>query len=157
MVRKKQAFLLVDQHAWGGDLCLPHLPKGVEPRQGSRQGRRRHLQAARLRRQSVSVSENPYLHGLIYGGGSHSLNFVRAGVQFKSSHAGLSSHFQKNNFLILDHCYSVTKAEDPKMKSWHRDYDSAWVPPNADRSMVPSGLQARKFYCKKYKDQDNIN
>ena len=37
----------------------------------------------------------------------------------------------------------VTRQGDPWQKSWHNEYESAWVPPNC--GMVPSGLSVRSF------------
>ena len=35
----------------------------------------------------------------------------------------------------------IDRQDHPKQKSWHKDYSSAWVPPNC--GMVPSGHQVK--------------
>ena len=35
----------------------------------------------------------------------------------------------------------ITDANDPLAKTWSRKYDSAWVPPQCNLRMIPSGME----------------
>ena len=47
----------------------------------------------------------------------------------------------------------VVREDDPDRTSWQRDHGSAWVPPNCNRDMIPSGFEEN---CVKSKGQVRV-
>ena len=47
--------------------------------------------------------------------------------------------YQKQSLSKKFQVKKITDPNDPLAKTWHSKYDSAWVPPNCNRNMIPSG------------------